>query len=230
LLWLTALLILSFAASSTAQLAFIIAAILISSFVAELDLRSYLPMAKLVAALAVALAIIQSLFRHDEIVYGLGPVALHPAGFWLALHVSARLFCVILASLQLLMWTHPTDLTLVLVKAKLPYRYAMLIGLSFRFFPLMEQELQSIFDAQAARGLELRGALRKGLAFGPVMLPLFLRALRRASEVALAMEVRAYGLRRQRTFVRTLRLRAADQVLIGMITLCTATLLTTRRW
>jgi energy-coupling factor transport system permease protein len=108
------------------------------------------------------------------------------------------------------MWVHPTDLALTFVSFGLPYRYALLFGLSLRTFPVLERELVRIFDSQAARGLELQGSLRKIVRLIPVMLPFVLRALRRTTEVAIAMELRAFGYQKTRTYLRSIQFTWAD--------------------
>jgi len=91
--------------------------------------------------------------------------------------------------------------------------------LSLRTFPVLERELIRIYDSQAARGLELSGSLRKIIHLIPVMLPFVLRALRRTTEVALAMELRAFGLYRTRTYLRSLQFTRADWLASGLIVL-----------
>jgi energy-coupling factor transport system permease protein len=221
MIWLFLALVLCFATSGWVILACLIVLVLGLSWTARLNLESFLHMTKVVISLAIAISLIQTLFYAGggEILFRLGPLAFHIQGFWLAIRVMLRLYCVILVFLQFLMWTHPTELSLVLVKVKLPYRYAMLFGLALRFFPVLEEELGNILVAQEARGMELRGSLRRAIRTVPVALPFCLRTLRRSSEVALAMELRGYGFRNQRTFLRSIRYRPADYVITaGMLT------------
>ncbi|MCL4369131.1 MAG: energy-coupling factor transporter transmembrane protein EcfT [Actinobacteria bacterium] len=217
--WLGVMLVLCFATRQGFLLAGFIVLVLALSWVARLDLKCFIPVTRVFASLALGVVLIQTIFYSGEDTpFHLGPADLHVQGFWLAVRVTLRLYCVILLFLQFLTWTHPTDLSLVLVKARLPYRYAMLIGLTLRFFPVLEEELGNILAAQEARGMELQGSMRRALNMVPVMLPFCLRALRRANEVALAMELRGYGFRPQRTFLRSVEYRPADYAAtIGML-------------
>lgn len=220
LTWLAALLVLCFATSQIPLLVGLIVAILGLCRAARLDLQSFVPLTRIVASMAVGVALIQTTFHAEgDILFHLGPANFYPRGLWLAVEVMLRLYAIILLFQQFLMWTHPTDLALLLVKAKLPYKYAMLLGLTLRFFPVLEQELGNIFEAQEARGVELQGSLRRALAFVPIVLPFCLRTLRRANEVALAMELRGYGFRPRRTFLRTIRYRPVDYALTAGIML-----------
>jgi energy-coupling factor transport system permease protein len=81
----------------------------------------------------------------------------------------------------------------------------------------MERELVRIYDSQAVRGLELEGSLRKIVRLIPIMLPFVLRALRRTTEVAIAMELRAYGYDKTRTYLRTIRFTPSDWIASGLV-------------
>jgi energy-coupling factor transport system permease protein len=146
-----------------------------------------------------------------------GPFAFRLAGAMTGLAAVGRLYVVALASLQFVSWTHPTDLALILVALRLPYRYALLVGLGLRFLPVMADELRGIYAAQEARGLDLRGPARRALAFVPVLVPLCLRTLRRANEVSLAMELRAFGLSKTRTFSREPGFARADAAVAAFL-------------
>jgi energy-coupling factor transport system permease protein len=71
---------------------------------------------------------------------------------------------------------------------------AMMMGVALRFIPLLMDETDRIVKAQLSRGAELDqgGAVRRMLAFFPVLIPLFVIIFRRADELALAMEARGY--------------------------------------
>jgi energy-coupling factor transport system permease protein len=93
----------------------------------------------------------------------------------------------------------------------------MLAGLGLRFFPVLEEELAAILQAQAARGLELGSTTRRVLRLVPILLPFCLRSIRRAGDVALAMELRGFGFSPTRTFVRTIRFGRADAVVCCLL-------------
>jgi energy-coupling factor transport system permease protein len=97
----------------------------------------------------------------------------------------------------------------------------MLVSLSLRTFPLLERELGKIYDSQQARGMELRGTLRKLIRLLPVMMPFVLRALRRANEIAVAMELRGFGYRKERTWQRTIALGSWDRIALVVIAVAT---------
>jgi energy-coupling factor transport system permease protein len=82
-------------------------------------------------------------------------------------------------------------------------------------FPLLERELGKIYDSQQARGLELRGTLRKLIRLLPVIMPFVPRALRRSNDIAVAMELRGFGYRKERTWQRSISLKQTDRVALA---------------
>lgn len=71
---------------------------------------------------------------------------------------------------------------------------AVIVMIAFRFIPIMLEELNVLMDAQAARGAEFeKGSfIRKCKNVFTLLAPLFLSTVRRASDLAMAMEARGY--------------------------------------
>lgn len=86
------------------------------------------------------------------------------------------------------------ELTLLPLKRVLPIgEMAMVFGLTLSFFPLLLREAGEIMLAQQARGVNFKtnwAKKMKGLI--AMVIPLFISALRRALEIAQAMEARGY--------------------------------------
>jgi energy-coupling factor transport system permease protein len=91
--------------------------------------------------------------------------------------------------------------------------------MAFRFVPILGQELERLLKAQAARGGEFsRGwGLKRIRQMIPLFVPLFLAALRRAEELAVAMEARGYSGGRGRTRLIILRMKFADWIALSVV-------------
>lgn len=83
----------------------------------------------------------------------------------------------------------------VLEKIRVPvHDMAVIVMIAFRFIPIMIEELNMLMDAQAARGAKFE----EGTFFEKIknvctlLMPLFLSTVRRASDLAMAMEARGY--------------------------------------
>lgn len=212
--WLAVMLVLAFSTWNLAFQLLLLVLIGAGSASARVDLRSYALAVRALLHMAVAVIILQILLVPvGDPLLRLGPLTVHQGSLYRGASISLRLSTMALLWLQMFTWIHPVDFGLMLGKLGLPYRYTLLVGMSLRFFPVLERELVKIIDAQAARGLELRGSLRKLVRLVYLTLPFVLRAIRRSSEVAMAMELRAFGYRRERTNMRSIRFGQVDALL-----------------
>lgn len=100
---------------------------------------------------------------------------------------------------------------------------AMVLGVAFRFIPLIAEESAQLKKAQIARGarFESRRLRDKARCVLPLVIPLFLASFRRADELALAMEARGYRRTKQKT---TLSFRLQRKEFLAL-TLCSLTVL-----
>lgn len=107
---------------------------------------------------------------------------------------------------------------------------AMMMSIALRFIPTIMDEVQTIMDAQRARGVDFAaGSLfQRARRLVPVMIPLFVSAFKRADELALAMEARGYSPGAPRTSYRQLRWRKGDYWSLGLMMLATVILFALR--
>jgi energy-coupling factor transport system permease protein len=94
------------------------------------------------------------------------------------------------------------------------YDFITAVQVMLRYFPLLAQVAERIAKAQAARGADWRPAggnfLQRARQMAPVIVPLFVSSLRRAENMALAMDARGYGSLPRRTSMVALRFRPVD--------------------
>jgi energy-coupling factor transport system permease protein len=92
--------------------------------------------------------------------------------------------------------------------------FVMVIQITLRFVPLMAQTAERIAKAQASRGAEWetkrKGLLNKIKQILPLIVPLFVISLRRAENLALAMDARAYGYMNRRTSMTDMKFTMKD--------------------
>lgn len=71
---------------------------------------------------------------------------------------------------------------------------AIIVMIAFRFIPIIIEELNTLMDAQAARGAKFEegNVFQKCRGVMTLLLPLFLSTVRRSSDLAMAMEARGY--------------------------------------
>ena len=91
---------------------------------------------------------------------------------------------------------------------------AVIVMIAFRFIPIMIEEMNSLMDAQAARGAEFEhcSVFKKCKNIFSLLMPLFLSSVRRASDLAMAMEARGYSGDRPSSRMYPLVYQKADKI------------------
>ncbi|QRN83709.1 energy-coupling factor transporter transmembrane protein EcfT [Chloroflexota bacterium] len=115
---------------------------------------------------------------------------------------SSRFLAIVLMSYLFIITTNPSDLAYALMKAGLPYRFGFMLITALRLAPILEDEGQTIYQAQLVRGVRYdQGSLKRiPLLVRQFMTPLLISALRRADKLVFSMEGRGFGQYRTRTF------------------------------
>lgn len=105
------------------------------------------------------------------------------------------------ASVLFLSTTRVEEFTVGLSKLGVSYRVGFAISLSFRLAPLFIDSALTVVDAQKLRGYDFDSgnALRRVRRYVTVIVPVFMAALRRANNMAMALEARGFGLRNRPT-------------------------------
>lgn len=190
--------------------------------VARIPLRVLLPLLLSLFFFGLVILTFQLLFQDGEVWAAVGPIALHAKGFTVTREAWLRVANLALLFAQYMMWTHPTDMALMLTRFGLPHRLALMIGFALRSFPLLQREAARIMAAQQVRGRPLDGTWQKIGGLVTIMLPFVLRVLRRTTEIAVAMELRGLGYSRERTYLRRIGMKPADWVAVAVMVLAVA--------
>lgn len=124
-------------------------------------------------------------------------------GIWMAVFLIIRLVYLVTGTSIMTFTTTPNQLTDGLEKSMrflkvihIPvHEIAMMMSIALRFIPILTEELDKIMKAQASRGATFdEGNLaQKAKQIVPILVPLFVSAIRRASDLALAMDARCYN-------------------------------------
>jgi energy-coupling factor transport system permease protein len=95
----------------------------------------------------------------------------------------------------------------------------LIVQVTVRFVPFLTQSAERIVKAQASRGAAWGkgsgGILQRVRQTLPMIVPLFMNSLRRAENLALAMDARGYGGSAARTSMYELQIRFVDWLVIG---------------
>ena len=121
--------------------------------------------------------------------------------------------------------TDPIDISDALVRLlgplkrlKIPVDHlGLLVFMAFRFIPLLFEEARMIYAAQLSRGFNPKGGLIKRAKNAvPLMTAVFMTSIRRADNMALALEARGFHPGRERSSYRMFGIKPLDIVLLAM--------------
>ena len=104
---------------------------------------------------------------------------------------------------------------------KIPYEYAFMFTAGLRFLPDFIEENRIISEAQACRGVEVKGSfIKKCKHYMAIVRPLMLRSLGRSDIMALSLELRGFG-SKDRTFVDNVSPHGLDYIMMTFIVVAT---------
>ena len=143
-------------------------------------------------------------------------------GILKAIFMAVRIALLIVVTSLLTYTTSPIDLTDGLERLLRPlallhvpvHDLAMIMTIALRFIPTLMEEAEKILSAQKARGADIEnGSLTKRVkALIPILVPLLVSAVRRATELATAMDCRCYQGGKGRTRMKQSKLGFRDLV------------------
>lgn len=201
----------------TAATVFVLVILLLSKIPLGFYLRGLLPLLPV---------LLLTLLYHT--ILGKGPTVLAAYGFLQitvegieeGIRIVWRILLMILPASALTGTTRPLVLaqgleTLLkpLSKLRVPVeQFSLMIVIAIRFIPTILEEIQRIRLARRARGFETsnRHPFSRLTELIPILVPLLVSTARRADNLTLAIEARAYGDGRGRTIFRPLRFAKPD--------------------
>jgi len=159
-------------------------------------LTAFGKVAWILVLVAVASFIIWSLsYDGGTVLVSLGPVEVSREGMLYGAAMGIRLDLMAFCGLILLASTPVEDFNYGLTRMGVPFSVSFALSLSFRLVPLFAETMRSIQDAQRARGLDPMGGgpMKKASGFVALLAPVFASSLRRADQLAIALESRGFG-------------------------------------
>lgn len=163
------------------------------------------------AFLFVVTVIAHAFFTAGEIIIRLGMISITTQGVINGIMMSVRLLIVVVATSLLTLTTSPARLIESMEHLMSPlgrvgfpaHELAMMMSISLRFIPTMAVEAEKLIKAQNARGahFDAGNPMRRAQSWLSVLIPLFIMTMRRADELAMAMEARGYRGGEGRTIV-----------------------------
>ena len=201
----------------------------------KIKISMYLRSIKALIPIIIFTSILNAIYvKTGDVLFHIWKLDVTTGGVERAVFMSARILLMIFCSSVLTYTTTPNDLTDAIERLLMPLKYiglgnavhimAMMMTIALRFIPLLIEETDKIMNAQKARGADMESGsiLKRVKAMIPILIPLFLSAIRRATDLAEAMECRCYngGVGRQR--LKQMKVSLSDIISLILCTLLIA--------
>jgi energy-coupling factor transport system permease protein len=153
-------------------------------------------------------------YRRGTPIARLGPFYLSGSALMFGFGRGLKLAELLATSVLFLSTTKVEEFTVGLARLGVPYRAGFAITLAFRLVPLFIDSAITVVQAQSLRGHDFNrgGILERLQRYVPVMVPVFMGALRKANNMAVALEARGFGLNDKPTSFIDYPIRFRDRV------------------
>ena len=167
------------------------------------------------------------LTRGGAVLFHWGIITITETGLRTSVFMAVRLVLLVAGSSLMTFTTTPNGLTDGLEKLLHPlnrihvpvHEISMMMSIALRFIPILVEETDKIMKAQMARGadFETGNLMQRAKSMIPLLVPLFVSAFRRATDLAMAMEARCYNGGEGRTKMKPLKYVARDHKAYAII-------------
>ena len=154
---------------------------------------------------------------NGQVIFRIGFLKVTHEGLRLAVFMGLRLMYLVMT-----LTTTPNQLTDGLERSlgwlnhiHVPvHEISMMMSIALRFIPILIEETDKIMKAQMARGADFESGnlVQRAKSMIPILVPLFVSAFRRATDLAMAMEARCYRGGSGRTKMKPLHYEGRDRV------------------
>jgi len=151
----------------------------------------------------------------------LGPITLEGILFGVA--TGIKFDAMIISGMVFLSSTKMEEISLGLVKMKVPYRGAFAFSTALRLVPMIVSTSYTIIQAQSSRGLDLKSGniFSRIKKYIPLVIPTILSVIRNTNVFAMALESKGFGYSEERSNYLNIYLKKNDYVFLSLGVLLT---------
>lgn len=132
-------------------------------------------------------------------------------------NITIKYFSVIPMALLFMVATNPSEFAASLNRIGLNYKIAYSVSIALRYIPDVQRDYQDISFAQQARGIDMskkEKLLKRIKNSTAILMPLIFSSLDRIETISSAMELRAFGKNKKRTWYNTRKFEKGDYMTI----------------
>ena len=155
----------------------------------------------------------------------IGPYTVTKEQLFYELNVILKYFATIPMALLFILTTDPSEFAASLNKIGVSYKVAYTVSIALRYIPDVQRDYKDISFAQQARGIDLssKGKLSKRIKnSAAILMPLIFSSLERIDKISLAMELRAFGNNKKRTWYNSRKFGKIDYISIVILLMIVA--------
>ncbi len=158
--------------------------------------------------------------ENESLYLEFGPFCICGTGLLTGAFIICRIVLLIVGPTMVTLTTTPVDMAdaiefllapLKLIKVPV-HAFGMIMSIALRMIPTLFEETQRVMNAQKARGacFDHGNVFKRIGALVPVLIPLFISALKRSADLSDAMESRCYNGGKGKTRMKVLKFRVSD--------------------
>ncbi len=229
---LLSLLVLIFCAANLVSLALLTVLILMLLIITKVPISVYLKNLKIIIPILIITMLLNIFYVNDgAVLLEYWKIKITTGGIERSVFMGMRVILLIITSSVLTYTTTPNDLADAIERLLSPLKYiglggavhamSMMMTIALRFIPTLVEETEKIINAQKARGADFEnGKLTERIkAVIPILIPLLISSVRRAYDLAEAMESRCYNGGDGRRRMKVLKISPRDILSICFVAL-----------
>ncbi len=221
-----------FVANTICEFSILFLILLITKLLSKVSFSYLISGFKVILLLIFFTSLVHLIFNTGgEIIFSLWGFSLYSGALKSIMLIIIRFFLVVSLMIIFNITTSPSQITHAIEKSlgflqnfKIPVStFALLMSISLRFIPTIGEETTRIMNAQISRGANFKtGTIFTRMKnFVPILIPIFVATVKRADELATAMEVRGYNPDAKRTKYKILKYSTFDYIVYFIIVFVT---------
>lgn len=149
-----------------------------------------------------------------------GPYTVTLEQLFYQFNITLKYFSIIPMALLFMVATNPSEFAASLNKIGISYKVAYSVAIALRYIPDVQRDYQDISFAQQARGIDMskkEKLIKRIKNSASILMPLIFSSLDRIDTISSAMELRAFGKNKKRTWYSGRKFAKRDYITIAIV-------------
>lgn len=151
-----------------------------------------------------------------------GPYTVTVEQLFYQFNVTLKYFSIIPMALLFIVATNPSEFAASLSKIGVSYKIAYSVAIALRYIPDVQRDYTEISFAQQARGIDMskkEKVIKRIKNSASILMPLIFSSLDKIETISTAMELRAFGNKKKRTWYSERPFKKGDYITIAIMIL-----------